>query len=83
MGYPQPSTPLKTDKSTAVGIITSSIRQKKSKVMDMSFEWVKYRVTQKHFLVYWEAGTTNGGDYFTKNFPPSHHIQVRRQYVHM
>ena len=34
-------------------------------------------MTQKHVLVYWEAGATNGGDYFTKNLPPSYHIQVR------
>lgn len=28
MGYPQPSTPLKTDNSTAKGIITGTIKQK-------------------------------------------------------
>ena len=83
MGFPQPPTPLKTDNSTAAGIINSSIRQKKSKAMDMRFYWIKDRVSQKHFLVYWEAGLTNKGDYYTKHFPASHHTQVRSQYVHI
>ena len=83
MGFPQPSTPLKTDNSTASGIINSSIRQKKSKAMDMRFHWIKDRVSQKHFLVYWESGMTNKGDYYTKHFPASHHTQVRSQYVHI
>jgi len=82
MGFPQPPPPLKTDNSTAAGIVNSSIRQKKSKAMDMRFYWIKDRVTQKHFLVYWEAGLTNKGDYYTKHFPASHHTQVRSQYVH-
>ena len=82
MGYPQPSTPIKTDNSTAAGIVNSSIRQKKSKAMDMRFYWIKDRVSQKHFLVYWESGLSNKGDYYTKHFPASHHVHVRPQYVH-
>ena len=83
MGHPQPQTPLKTDNSTAAGIVNSSIRQKKSKAMDMRFYWVKDRVSQKHFLVYWESGRTNRGDYFTKHFPPRHHLDVRPTYLHV
>ena len=48
----RPSTPIKTYDSTAAGIVNSSIRQKKSKAMDMRFYWIKDRVSQKHFLVY-------------------------------
>ena len=82
MGHPQPCTPIKTDNSTAAGIVNSSIRQKKSKSMDMRFFWIKDRVTQRHFLVYWGPGSTIKGDYFTKHFPASHHTTVRPQYVH-
>ena len=53
MVYPQPIPPIKTDNSTAAGIVNSSVRQKKSKSMDMRFYWVKDRVSQKYFLVYW------------------------------
>ena len=37
MGHPQPATPLKTDNSTATGIINKTIKQKRSKAMDMRF----------------------------------------------
>ena len=66
----QPSTPLKSGNSTDAGIVISSIYQKKSKAMGIRFEWVKDWVSQKYFLVYWEPGTTNGWDYFTKKLPP-------------
>ena len=82
MGYPHPSNHIKTDNSTAAGIVNLSIRQKKSKAMDMRFYWVKDCVSQKHFLVYWESGLTNKGDYYTKHLPTSHHVQVLPQYVH-
>ena len=82
MVYTHPITPIKTDNSTAAGIVNASIRQKKSKAMDMRFYWVKYCVSQKHFLVYWESGLTNKGDYYTKHFHTSNHVQVRPQYVH-
>ena len=35
MGHPQPATPMKTDNSTAKGIITGTIKQKRSKSIDM------------------------------------------------
>ena len=70
MGYPQPSTPIKTDNSTAAGIVNSSVRQKKSKTIDMRFYWIKDRVSQKHFLLYWESGL------FKKRFL-SHYIPFR------
>ena len=37
LNHPQPPTPIKTDNSTTAGIVNSSIRQKKSKAMDMRF----------------------------------------------
>ena len=82
MGYPQPSTSIKTDNSTSAGIVNSSIRQKKSKAMDMRFYWVKDRVSPKHIFVYWESGLSNKGDYYTKHFPISSHVNVHPQYLH-
>jgi hypothetical protein len=82
LGHPQPPTPIQTDNSTACGIVTSSIRQRKSKSMDMRFYWVQDRVNQGHFIVYWAPGKNNKGDYFTKHFPPSHHIHMRPVYLH-
>ena len=33
----------------------------------MRFYWIRDRVQQKQFLVYWQPGTSNFGDYFTKH----------------
>lgn len=35
LGHPQPATPLKTDNSTALGIINDTIKQRQSKAIDM------------------------------------------------
>ena len=37
LGFPQPPTTTKTDNSASEGIFTTTVRQKKSKEMDMSF----------------------------------------------
>jgi hypothetical protein len=82
LGHPQPATPIKTDNSTAAGIANNSIKQKRSRAMDMHFYWVRDRVLQGQCLVYWKPGTDNMGDYFTKHHSPAHHQQIRPQYLH-
>jgi hypothetical protein len=41
MGWPQPPTPIQTDNSTACGIANGTLRQRKSKAMDMRFYCVR------------------------------------------
>jgi hypothetical protein len=72
MGHRQDATELKTDKTTADGIINNTVQQKHSKAMDMIFYWVKDRVEQDRFNVGWAPGDTNMGDYFTKHHSPVH-----------
>jgi hypothetical protein len=80
-GSPQPSTPLKTDNTTAHGILTKSIRPKLSKAFDMRFHWMKDRIQQQEFHLYWEKGALNMADYFTKHHPPRHHKLMRHKYL--
>jgi hypothetical protein len=82
MGHKQPATPVQTDNTTAFGIVTSSIRQRRSKSMDMRFHWVQDRVNQGHFLVYWRSGKFNLADYFSKHHPSSHHKLMRGEFLH-
>jgi hypothetical protein len=82
LGHPQPPTPIQTDNSTAAGICNDSVKQKRSKAMDMRFYWIRDRVRQGQFLVYWRQGKTNRADYFTKHHPPSHHEAVRPTILH-
>ena len=82
LGHPQPSIPLRTDNSTASGIINGTFAQDRSKAMDMRFYWIVDRVKQGQFKVYWERGITNLADYFTKKHPASHHKKVRPIYTY-
>ena len=80
--YSQPSTPIQTDNSTAFGIANSTIKIKRTIATDMDFHWIKDRVDQKEYLVYWWLGPTNLGDYFTKHHSPAYHCLMRRTCIH-
>jgi hypothetical protein len=54
-GHIQSPTPLRTDNSTAFGILNETIK-KKSKAMDMRYHWLTHGVRQKQFSVYWRPG---------------------------
>ena len=41
LGHPQPPTPIKTDNTTANGIINGTVKQQRSKAIDMRFYWLK------------------------------------------
>ncbi|CAJ1934140.1 unnamed protein product [Cylindrotheca closterium] len=82
LGHPQGPTPLTTDNATANGIANDSIKQKRSKAMDMRFFWIRDRVRQGHFHVYWTKGSLNLSDYVTKHHPGKHHRRVRPAYFH-
>ena len=82
MGHPQPPTPIRTDNSTAAGITNNTIRQRRSRSMDMRFYWVRDRVQQGQLIVYWGPGKDNLGDFYTKHHPPTHCRLHRKFHVH-
>jgi hypothetical protein len=53
LNHAQPPTPLCTDNSTAYGIVNETIKQKRSKAMDMRYHWLTDRVRPKKFDFYW------------------------------
>jgi hypothetical protein len=81
MGHPQPLTPIQTDNACAAGIANDTVKQRRSKAIDMRFYWIKDRVKQGQFLVHWRRGADNNADYFTKHHPTSHHRVMRSQYL--
>ena len=81
LNHPQPHTPLKTDNSTATGFVYNNIHQKRSKAWDMRYYWLRDRMTQQQFNIFWEAGVTNEADYFTKHHVTVHHQEKRSRYV--
>jgi hypothetical protein len=77
LGHKQPPTPLRTDYSTAFGILNETIKQKRSKAMDMRYHWLTDRVHQKQFDVYWQPGRENLRDYHTKHHSAQHRKDMR------
>jgi hypothetical protein len=73
LGYPQPPTPVYVDNLCAIGLATSTVRPKKSKSIDMRFDWIRDRVQQKLFTVHKILGTSNLADFFTKILPIARH----------
>jgi hypothetical protein len=77
MGHKQPPTPMQTDNSTALGVVTNNIQPRRTKAMDMRFHWIRCRDAQGQFRYYWRPGPTNLADYWTKHHPTSHHVEKR------
>ena len=69
LGHPQPPTPIQVDNECAVGIVTDTVEQKHTKSMDMRFYWVRDRVKQGQFYIYWRRGTDHLADYHTNIIP--------------
>jgi hypothetical protein len=80
MGHAQPPTPMQTDNSTAAGLANDTIKQKRSKAMNMRWFWIRDKVQANIFNVYWNMGKTNRADYFSKQHPTSHHVAMRPVY---
>ena len=81
LGHPQPPTPLKTDSSTSNDFVHANMKRKRSKSWDMRYHWLRDRTLQQHLQIYWDRGSNNHADYFTKHHPPIHHrSKVRMRY---
>jgi len=81
LGHPQGATSIISDNACAVGIANRTVKQRRSKAIDMRFHWIRDRVDQGHFEITWAAGTRNKADFFTKSHPTSHHLAMRSLYV--
>ena len=82
LGHPQPPTPVLVDNSTAVGLANDTVTQRRSRAIDMHFYWVRDRVNQQQYRVYWAPAHHNLADYFTKHHTPSHHRKMRKYFVY-
>jgi hypothetical protein len=82
LGHKQPPTPMETDYTTSTGYSNCTIKQKRTKAMDMRFYWIKDRVKKCQFNVYRGSGFQNLADYFTKHHSPAHHKRIRDVFIH-
>ena len=84
MGHPQPPTVIRTDNKTACGIVNGTMKQRRSKAIDMRFHWLKDCVNaHKQIKITWAPGTKNLADYGSKHHPGSWHKKVRSIYTYI
>ena len=50
--------------------------------MDMRFHWIRDRVHQVQFIIYWGTGKDNKEDYDSKHHPAVNYWLVRYNYLH-
>ena len=81
LGHPQPPTLLKTNNSMATGFVHKSMLQNRSKSWDMRYYWLRDKLNQQLFNIYWDKGCNNHADYFTKHHPTIHHRNKRNLYI--
>ena len=69
-------------RATAAGIANDTVKQRRSKAIDMRFCWIRDRVRQGQFKIHWKRGKDNRADHFTKHHPASHHREMRPIHFH-
>ena len=69
LGHKQPRIPMKTDNSTALGIVSNKIQPKRTKAMDMRFHWLRCRGSPGQFGYYWLPGAKIWADYILDQAP--------------
>ena len=81
LSHKQKSTKVKTDNRTANSFVHSSMRMKRSKSWDMRYHWLRENDQKQSLKIYWDKGSNNDADYFTKHHSPSHHKLMRPKYI--
>jgi hypothetical protein len=73
---------METENTTVTGDSNGTMKQKRTKAIEMRFYCIKDRVKQGQCSVYWGQGFQNLADYFTKHHSPEHHKRMRAIYIH-
>ena len=82
LGLPQPPMPVLVDNYTAVGLTNDTVTQRRSRAINMHFYWVRDRVNQQQYHMYWAPTHQTLADYFTKHHTPSHHRKMCKYFVY-
>jgi hypothetical protein len=80
--YIQDATPILCDNSFATNLANDTVKQKRSKAIDMRWHWIRERVKQQHFDITWTSGETNIADFFTKALPTIKFKKYKAQLIH-
>jgi hypothetical protein len=81
MGQDQAVTPIQTDNVCAAGVANKTVKQRRSKAINMRFYWIRDRIKHGQFIIHWLKGTESLANYFTKHHSPAHHKHIRSNYL--
>jgi hypothetical protein len=80
MGHAQPATPLLGGNNFAIGLGSDTIKQRRSKSIDMPFHWLRGRIRQSQFVMHYLATDLLLADFFNDDIanksPSSHNAKV-------
>ncbi len=82
LGHPQQQTPVHYNNATTVGITNNTVKQQRSRSMEMRYFWVGDKVAQDAYKIKWHPGQENLADYQSKHHIGSHHQAVCSWYLH-
>ena len=77
LGHPQPPTPIHVDTTTTVGIVNNTIKQQRSRAMEMRYMSLLDGDVQQIFHFYYQPGQENVGNYPSKHHSADIHQHVR------
>ena len=83
LGHVQPPTPIRCDNTTADDFTNSNMVNKKSKSIDMRWWWLRDKEREKQLHIYWQPGTENLADYYSKHHYGIVHRMVRPKHLHL
>ena len=69
---------MQEDKTTAVSFINGTLKEKRTKSIDMNCHWLKNRQEQKEFQFHWKPGKHNISDAFSKHQAGKEHSRFRK-----
>jgi hypothetical protein len=81
LGHPQGPVTIYADNKPAINVANGNAKQKRSKAIDMRFNWIKDRIKNKEFNILWDKGSKNLADFVTKAHPTKHFLNVRKLFV--
>ena len=81
MGHPQPPMPELTDNTEANNIMNGTEKQEISRAIDMRFYWVRNKMRQNNFQIFWEEENKNLADYVTNHHLIWHHRNIQPRYL--
>ena len=81
MGHKQPPTKMRTDNKSAHSFVHGTMKLRRSKTWDKNWHWLRQEITHQILDIFWDKGSNNDADYFTKHHPPHHHVSQRPRYI--